>query len=176
MSTTLVLDLGYLPHRVVSWQRAICMILQSKAELIEEYDETVYEGSTLILKMPSVIRLLQQVRRKKAIRFSRMNVLTRDNWRCQYCGEKGRTRELNYDHVVPRSQGGKTVWENIVTACYECNANKGGRTPQQAGMRLRKKPVKPKSLPVTAIHFDPTDTLPEAWVNYVFWHGKLEQS
>jgi len=174
MSRTLVLDLGYQPHRIVSWQRAVCMILQSKAEVVEEYDETVYESATFIFKMPSIIRLLRKVARKKAVRFSRMNIYTRDNWTCQYCGKRLPPRKLNYDHVIPRSQGGTTVWENIVTSCFPCNDRKRDRTPQQAGMRLRKQPVKPKSLPVIAIHFDASDTLPDVWRNYVYWHGKLE--
>lgn len=175
MSSTLVLDMGYMPHRIVSWQRAICMILQDKAEVVEEYDEEIYRGSTMTLKMPAVVRLLQMVKRKKHVRFSRMNVLTRDNWTCQYCGRKRSTKDLNYDHVVPRSQGGTTVWENIVTSCYPCNDKKKNRTPEQAGMKLRKQPVKPSSLPVVAFHLEASDSFPDAWRNWVYWHGKLEQ-
>jgi 5-methylcytosine-specific restriction endonuclease McrA len=175
MDRTLVLDLGYQPHRIVSWQRAITMLFQGKVEVVEEYDEIVYSGHTLVLRMPAVVRLLQKVARRKAVRFSRMNVLARDNWTCQYCGHKFPTRALNYDHVIPRSQGGKTGWENIVTACYGCNDRKANRTPRQAGMRLLRQPVKPTSLPVVALHFDPASSIPEAWANWVYWHGELEQ-
>jgi 5-methylcytosine-specific restriction endonuclease McrA len=175
MDRTLVLDLGYQPHRIVSWQRAITMLFQGKVEVVEEYDEIVYSGRTLVLRMPAVVRLLQRVARRKAVRFSRMNVLARDNWTCQYCGRRFPTRELNYDHVIPRSQGGKTGWENIVSACYGCNDRKANRTPRQAGMRLIKQPVKPASLPVIALHFDPAGSIPEAWANWVYWHGELEQ-
>jgi len=183
-SQCLVLDLGYQPHRIVSWQRAVSLLFQHKAEVVESYDEALMTpdqadrakeyGWTFVLKMPAVIRLLRAVARKKAVRFSRMNVLTRDNWTCQYCGKRLSTRKLNYDHVTPRSRGGKTVWENIVTACYPCNDRKRDRTPQQAGMRLKRTPVKPRSLPVVALHIDASDSLPDQWASWVYWHGALE--
>jgi len=174
MSRTLVLDQGYQPHRIVSWQRAVTMLFQEKVEVVEEYDETIYSGATFTMKMPAVIRLLRTVARKKAVRFSRMNVLTRDNWTCQYCGRRLTTRKLNYDHVTPRSQGGKTVWENIVTSCYPCNDRKRDRTPEKAGMQLKKRPVKPRTLPVVAFHIEASDSIPDAWRNFVYWHGALE--
>lgn len=175
MERTLVLDLGYQPHRIVSWQRAVTMLFQGKVEIVEEYEEEIYRSTTAVMKMPAVIRLLNKVRNKKAVRFSRMNVLTRDHWTCQYCGKKLSTKKLNYDHVVPRCQGGKTVWTNIVTSCYPCNGRKRDRTPEQAGMKLIKKPIQPKSLPVMAFHVDPGESIPEAWANWVYWHGKLEE-
>ena len=171
---TLVLDLGFQPHRVVSWQRAVILCLTKKAEAVEDYDEVIYDSDTFVMKMPAVIRLLSKIGRKKAIRFSRMNILTRDKWQCQYCGERFKTRKLNYDHVTPRSQGGKTVWENIAASCYPCNAKKGGRTPQQAGMTLLSQPYRPKSLPVVSFHLEETDSIPDAWRNWCYWHGKLE--
>lgn len=175
MSRTLVLDMGCQPHRIVSWQRAVTMLFQGKVEVVEEYDETIYSSMTFTMKMPAVIRLLRKVARKKAVKFSRMNVLTRDDWTCQYCGKRLPTKKLNYDHVVPRSQGGKTVWENIVTSCYDCNDRKRDRTPQQAGMHLRKPPVKPRSLPVVAFHVDAGDSIPDAWRNFIYWHGALDE-
>lgn len=175
MSRTLVLDMGYQPHRIVSWQRAVTMLFQGKVEIVEEYDETIYSGVTFTMQMPAVVRLLRKVARKKAVKFSRMNVLTRDDWTCQYCGKRLPTKKLNYDHVIPRSQGGKTVWENIVTSCYDCNDRKRDRTPQQAGMHLRKPPVKPRSLPVVAFHVDAGDSIPDAWRNFIYWHGALDE-
>jgi 5-methylcytosine-specific restriction endonuclease McrA len=182
---TLVLDQGYQPHRIVEWTRAVALIFQEKAELVEEYDEPLLtpdqeararaDGWTLIFKMPAVIRLLNRVRRKKSVKFSRLNVLTRDHWVCQYCGQRFTTKKLNYDHVIPRSRGGKTVWENIVSACYDCNAKKDNRTPKEARMHLLKKPVKPRSLPVVAFHLDSSESIPEAWRSWVYWHGELEQ-
>lgn len=186
MSTrTLVLDQGYQPHRIVDWTRAVALLFQQKAELIKSYDEPLLtptqaekaedNGWTFVIKMPAVIRLLRSVSRKKIVRFSRMNVLTRDNWQCQYCGRKFPTNKLNYDHVIPRSQGGKTVWENIVSSCYTCNEKKENRTPQQARMRLIKQPERPKSLPVIAFHIDSTDNIPDAWASWMYWNSKLEE-
>jgi 5-methylcytosine-specific restriction endonuclease McrA len=173
-SNVLVLDMGYQPHRIVSWQRAVTMLFRNVAEIVEEYDEEL-RSVTFVMKVPAVIRLLKKVGRKRAVKFSRMNVLLRDKWQCQYCGEKLPTRKLNYDHVIPRKLGGKTTWENIVASCFPCNDKKGGRTPEQAHMQLLRKPAKPKSLPVVAFHIDASETIPEAWVNWVYWHGKLEE-
>jgi 5-methylcytosine-specific restriction endonuclease McrA len=188
MSTrTLVLDQGYQPHRIISWQRAVSLFFQEKCEIIETYDEDLMTpeqasraeecGWTVVLKVPAVVRLLSRVRRKKAVRFSRLNILTRDDWTCQYCGVRhfGQPKKLNYDHVIPRSRGGRTVWENIVTSCIPCNSKKDNRTPQEAGMHLRKQPYKPRSLPVAAFHIDTSGGLPSAWRDYIFWRGELEQ-
>jgi 5-methylcytosine-specific restriction endonuclease McrA len=183
-ASTLVLDIGYQPHRVIPWQRAVALIFDQKAEVVDSYDEELMtpaqasraqaNGWTLVLKVPAVVRLLQRVARKKAVRFSRMNVLTRDNWTCCYCGRKLPTNKLNYDHVVPRSQGGRTVWENIVTSCLACNSRKENRTPQQAGMRLLRPPVKPKSLPVVALHFEAGSSVPDVWRSWCYWNVELE--
>lgn len=183
-SRTLVLDQGYQPHRIVSWQRAVALLFQEKVELVEAYDELLMTpeqaakareyGWTFAIHVPAVVRLINRVRRKKAVRFSRINVLTRDDWSCQYCGTRLPSKKLNYDHVLPRSRGGKTVWENIVSCCYPCNAKKDNRTPEEARMNLRKHPYKPRSLPVVAFHLDAADTVPEAWRSYIYWHGELE--
>jgi 5-methylcytosine-specific restriction endonuclease McrA len=171
---TLVLDQGYQPHRVISWQRAVCMIFDGKVEVVEEYDEAVRSVS-ISIKMPAVVRLLRTLAgRKRAIKFSRINVAMRDDFRCQYCGRQRRLRQLTYDHVIPKCQGGKTNWENIVMACYDCNERKGRHTPEQVGMRLRRSPVKPKWLPVVAFRVESSSSIPEAWANWVYWHGRLE--
>lgn len=170
----LVLDQGYQPHRIVSWQRAVTMLCRAVAEVVEVYDDEEICSVTMTMKMPAVIRLLRRIGRKRAVKFSRINVLTRDHFRCQYCGRKLQVRRLTYDHVVPRSQGGRTVWENIVTCCIPCNAKKGGRTPEQAGMHLIHKPYKPDSLPVVALHLDLQD-IPSAWASYLYWNTALEE-
>jgi 5-methylcytosine-specific restriction endonuclease McrA len=182
---TLVLNRGYQPHDIVSWRDAVDLIFKDKAEVVKEYDEPLMtdsqieraraDGWTLLIKMPAVVRLLGRVKRKKAVKFSRVNVLTRDNFTCQYCGKRFPVRKLNYDHVVPRSRGGRTVWENIVSCCYPCNARKDNRTPAEARMKLRKPPIKPKSLPIVAYHFDAGGSIPEAWHSFVYWHAELEQ-
>lgn len=172
---TLVLDQGYQPHRVISWRRAVEMLFDGKVEVLEEYDEDIRSVS-ITIRMPAVVRLLRAVRgRKRGLKFSRMNVAVRDEFRCQYCEQRFALSKLTYDHVVPRSQGGRTCWDNIVMACNECNAKKGGRTPQQARMRLRKPPVKPTWLPVVAFRLDPVMSIPDAWANWLYWHGSLQE-
>jgi 5-methylcytosine-specific restriction endonuclease McrA len=165
----LVLSAGMEPHRIVPWQKAIQMFFLGKVEVLEEYDEILYRSPTLVIRMPAVVRLLRVVRGiKRAIKFSRINVFTRDRFTCQYCGTKKRMRELNYDHVVPRHLGGRTTWENIVSSCYPCNSRKKNRTPEMAGMTLLSIPVKPKSLPLTT-HLDLGPRVPAAWADYVAW-------
>jgi 5-methylcytosine-specific restriction endonuclease McrA len=155
-----------MPHKVISWQDAVTLLYLDKVDVLEAYDEIVASPS-LTIRMPAVVRLKKPVGSvKRGVKFSRINVLTRDGFRCQYCGAKKRMSELNYDHVVPRAQGGKTVWENIVTACYDCNDAKRDRTPEQAGMRLLKRPVKPRTLPLTALPVDLRNA-PQAWASYV---------
>jgi 5-methylcytosine-specific restriction endonuclease McrA len=172
---TLVLDQGYQPHRIVSWQRAVVMLFDGKVEVVEEYDEDIRSVSVTI-KMPAVVRMLRAMRgKKRGIKFSRINVATRDGFSCQYCSVKLPLRKLTYDHVVPRSQGGRTTWENIVMACYDCNEAKSDRTPAQAGMRLARTPVKPTWLPVIAFRVDPASSVPDAWSNWLYWHGTMPE-
>ncbi len=106
--------------------------------MLEEYDEEI-RAISLSLRTPAVIRLKKGgATIKHVVRFSRINVYTRDGFRYQYCSEKKSMRDLNYDHVIPRARGGRTIWENIVTSCYACNDRKGGRNPEEAGMRARR--------------------------------------
>jgi 5-methylcytosine-specific restriction endonuclease McrA len=143
----LVLDQGYAPHRVVNWQRAICLVFGGKVEVLEEYDEVVRSPS-LAIRMPAVVRLLTSTRRRpRVVRFSRFNVLLRDDFMCQYCGQKPHARELTVDHVTPRAKGGATRWNNVVAACRACNHQKGSRTPDEARMRLLRPPREPRFLP-----------------------------
>jgi 5-methylcytosine-specific restriction endonuclease McrA len=162
---TLLLNAWMMPHKIISWQDAITMMFLNKVEVLEAYDEEI-ASPTLSIRMPAVVRLKKAAGgAKRGVKFSRINVFTRDGFRCQYCGEKKAMGELNYDHVVPRMQGGKTVWENIVSACYPCNNKKRNRTPEQAGMTLLSKPVKPKSLPMAPVVID-AQKIPPAWSGY----------
>lgn len=172
---TLVLTHTYEPHRVVSWQKAITMFFDGKVEVLSEYDEDIRSVS-LTVKMPAVVRLVRAVRHpRRGVKFSRANVLARDSFTCQYCARKATPRDLTFDHVVPRSQGGRTMWENIVTACARCNTRKGGRTPEQAGMRLAKRPVRPKELPLMFLKLDFGRGVPEAWKSWMWWQSELTE-
>jgi 5-methylcytosine-specific restriction endonuclease McrA len=163
---TLMLTPWMMPHKIISWQRAVVLTYLKKVEVLETWDEEL-RGPSASMKAPAVVRLTKgAVSTKQSVRFSRINVFSRDGFRCQYCGAKKPLRQLNYDHVVPRVKGGKTVWENIVTSCYACNDRKGSRTPEEAGMKLLRKPFKPASLPVVPpIRLDEGD-VPELWQPY----------
>jgi len=163
---TLLLNCWGLPHAILTWMDAITLVHVDKAIVLEEYDETVSSPSTTMF-VPAVMQLKRMVPAvKRGVKFSKVNVFTRDGWRCQYCGVRFAMNELNYDHVVPRKQGGKTTWENIVTSCYACNGRKAGRTPEQAGMRPLRRPARPHALPLHAVYV-PTATLPEPWMPYL---------
>ena len=159
----LVLDANYTPVRIVSWERAVCLLYDNKCEVVEEFDE-VLRSPSMSMRMPSIIRMRKVARnRKLSIKFSRNNMMLRDGGACAYCGDDTLApHELNYDHVLPRSRGGKTNWENCVMSCYPCNARKADRTPAEAGMPLRKVPQKPRWLPVVHKKFD-LKTVPESW-------------
>jgi len=170
---TLVLSQGYAPVKVVPWQRAMTLLFLGKVEVIEEYDEEVHSVH-IVFKMPAVVRLLSAFKRhKKPTKFSRINIYGRDKYRCQYCGERVSLSNGTYDHVTPRSQGGTTVWSNIVTCCEPCNSRKANRTPEQAGMRLRNKPIQPKAVPIQMFTIRSTEA-PDAWREYLYWTGSLE--
>lgn len=169
---TLLLSQSYEPIKVISWQRAFTLLTLGKVEVLEEYDRNI-RTINLVFKMPAVVRLLRAFRRhRKPVKFSRVNIYARDKYRCQYCGDRAPIPELTYDHVVPRSQGGKTTWQNIVTCCYECNRRKANRTPEQAGIRLRQKPVQPSWVPAVSIRIA-TTSMPDAWRDYLYWTGEL---
>lgn len=170
---TLVLTQSYEPLKVVSWQRAITLLTLGKVEVVEEYEHEI-RSTHLVFKCPAVIRLLGTFRRhKKPVKFSRVNIFARDHYKCQYCGTRGKLADLTYDHVIPKSQGGKTVWKNIVTACYDCNAKKRDRTPEQAGMRLRSTPVQPKWVPSMTLRITQKNA-PDAWASYLYWTSEID--
>lgn len=162
----LVLTPWMQPHQSVSWQEAVTLMYLKKAEVLEHYDAFVSSPSVTI-QIPAVARLKKVVARVKTdVKFSRINVYTRDGFRCQYCGHKRTMKALNYDHVIPSSKGGKTVWDNIVTSCIPCNLKKGAKTPEQAGLKLIKKPTKPKSLPLSGTFLLPRE-MPDIWLPYL---------
>lgn len=171
---TLVLDQGYAPVEVVPWQRAVQLLFLNKVEVIEEYDRDI-RSTYLVIKIPSVVRLLRKFRRQcKPVKFSRVNIYGRDNYTCQYCAKRWMISGLTYDHVVPRAQGGKTTWTNIVTACSDCNTRKGGRTPAQARMKLLKQPAQPSDVPAALIAIS-RESVPDAWRDYLYWTGALDE-
>lgn len=169
---TLVLSQGFEPIKIVSWERALTLLFLGKVEVIEEYDRNV-KTTSIVIKIPSVVRLLKAFRwHKKPVKFSRVNIFGRDKYTCQYCGEKKLIRELTYDHVVPRAQGGKTEWSNITTCCGTCNHKKANRTPAQAGMKLLSPPVRPVIGPSLIVTMS-RNSMPDAWRDYLYWTEEL---
>lgn len=176
MEQTLLLNAGYEPLQVVHWQKAITLWCQGKVEIVAVHDREI-RAVSFSMKLPSVIRLLRRIRvRRKVdyVPFSRANIYARDHHTCQYCAEKLPTAELTFDHVVPVAQGGRKDWENIVTCCIKCNRKKGGRTPAQAGMHLRRLPRKPDKAPAVRIAFGLRNA-PESWRDYVYWNVELDE-
>lgn len=172
---TLLLNSTYEPLKVISWQRAVTLMWLGKVEVIRTYDRDI-RSVTFKIRMPAVVRLLRFIRRKRPqISFSRRNLFARDANSCQYCGAKHESSELTYDHVVPRSMGGKTDWQNIVTCCINCNRRKGGRTPEQAGMRLLRAPRRPERLPGVLTVTIGLSSAPDAWRDFLYWNVQLDE-
>jgi 5-methylcytosine-specific restriction endonuclease McrA len=166
MSQVLVLNATYEPLNVVSLRRAVVLLLKEKAEVVEAAEAWLRAERT-VLRVPLVIRLVCYVRipRGFSLPLSRRTVLARDQYACQYCGAQPGRANLTIDHVVPRSRGGETGWENVVTACGPCNRRKGGRTPEEAGMPILHRPSRPRYLAITWLTGVAT---PEAWEKYLF--------
>jgi 5-methylcytosine-specific restriction endonuclease McrA len=172
MEQVLLLNITYEPLKVINWKRAITLLLLGKVEVLEEYGREVHSVSFTV-KLPSVVRLLRLVKRPKSpVKFSRQNIYARDKYRCQYCGKRFPNEEFTYDHVIPKSRGGKTEWENIVTCCVFCNRKKGGRTPNEARMKLIRKPSRPKWLPALKITIG-VNEVPKSWRDYLYWNVEL---
>jgi 5-methylcytosine-specific restriction endonuclease McrA len=159
----LVLNASYEPLNVCSVRRAVVLVLKEKAELVEQASRTV-RSESVTLPHPVVIRLVTYVslpRDKRRRRITRRAVFARDSWTCQYCGTGA---HLTVDHVVPRSRGGETKWENIVTSCAPCNRRKGNRMPVETGMHPRKAPRAPG--PTVFIRVA-APVIPPTWKQYL---------
>lgn len=158
----LVLNTTYEPVNVCSARRAIMLLLKGKAEALETAG-TVMHSERAVFAVPTVIRLLHYVRlpRSEHRRLSRRAILARDGFRCQYCGS---TRHLTMDHIVPRSRGGQTSWENVVTSCAPCNVRKGACLPSEVGMSPARRPRPP--LPGDFV-LASQRAVPEAWLPYL---------
>ncbi|MFQ5456169.1 MAG: HNH endonuclease [Nitrospirota bacterium] len=176
MNAALLLNSTYEPLKVINWKRAIILLCQGKVEVLEVYDREI-RGVSVSFKLPSVLRLLKIVKinnRHRKIKFSRLNIFTRDRYQCQYCGKRFNTHDLTFDHVMPIAKGGKKTWENIVTACWRCNNYKSGRTPEEAGIRLIRTPAKPtwtQSLTITI----GIKNKPDSWRDYLYWNLELDK-
>lgn len=200
-SSVLVLNRQYMAVHVVDVRRAFGLLMRELAEVIHiedgqyaNYDfESWREISELKaefkephedwirsvnfeIQVPRVLRLLHFDRvPKQRVRLNRRNLFARDGNRCQYCGKSFATSELSIDHVIPCCHGGDTSWENVVCACVKCNVRKGGRTPQQAGMTLYRKPARPKRSPLLAVKLgNPKYASWKTFLNAAYWSVDLK--
>jgi len=167
MTQVLVLNATYEPLSIVSVRRAVLLLLKEKAEIVEAA-QAYLRSERVQLPLPLVIRLVCYVRlpHRLSLPVSRRTVLARDNYACQYCGEQPGKALLTVDHVVPRSRGGETCWENVVTACGPCNRRKGNRTPEEARMPVRQTPRRPRYLALTLLEGGNGH---EAWDKYMYF-------
>jgi len=167
MNQVLVLNATYEPLNVISVRRAVLLLLKEKAEIVEAAGAWLH-SQQVALPVPLVIRLVCYVRipRNFSLPLSRRTVLARDHCTCQYCGERLPKAVLTMDHVLPRSRGGETCWENVVTACASCNRRKGGRTPEEARMPLLREPRRPRYLALTLLE---EASAPQAWNKYMYF-------
>lgn len=184
---TLVLDSRFRPHAIFPWERAVNLMIDAKVVVLAQYEEVLamidvsqHKGlreslrnhiptdcTRIEVKVPAVVQLVRKTPdRKKGVKFSPENVMLRDNFTCAYCRRKLPIKALNKDHVLPRAQGGHTTWTNVVASCYECNNKKGGRTPEQAGMKLWTVPTVPVQLPLIGPRLEGRE-IPEEWRPYL---------
>lgn len=163
---SLVLNSSYEPLQFTSARRALVLSMLGKAEVVEA-DGFFIHTATTSFRLPTVIRLNRYVKRpyKSYISFSKRNVIRRDNHTCQYCGVKG--VDMTIDHVIPRSKNGESTWENVVTACRRCNLNKGSRALAETGMKLIRRPVKPKFLLFANTPRNAPPSHIESWARYM---------
>ena len=163
--------LSYFPLSLWSWQDAIKAVCLDRVNILEQYDRSVRSPSFEI-KLPSVVSLKTYVKPARNPAFTRFNVFLRDRFQCQYCGAD---EDLTFDHVIPRSRGGKTTWENVVAACAPCNLLKGGRLAHQCGMNPRHRPHRPS---VNELRNNgrlfPPNYLHDSWADYLYWDSELE--
>lgn len=165
--------LSYFPLSLWSWQDAIRAICRDAVVVVSEYEQIVRSPSHEI-RLPSVLALKEYVPTKPMPAFTRFNVFLRDQWECQYCGEPFGTHQLTFDHVIPRSRGGRTAWDNIVAACQECNLTKGSKLPKECGMFPRTHPRQPTmyELQANGKRFPP-NFLHKSWGDFLYWDTEL---
>ena len=163
--------LSYYPLSLWSWQDSIKSVFLDRVVIVSQYDRVISSPS-FSMKLPSVIALKSYIRPQSNPNFTRFNVFLRDKFMCQYCGSK---KELTFDHLLPRSKGGKTDWRNVVTACSSCNVKKGGRLFINAGMTLNQIPYQPttEDLHKNGKNFPP-NYLHKSWIDYLYWDVELE--
>ena len=164
MKPVLVLDSSYRPIKQISWKKAMTLYFQEKIEVIKEYEDTWIRSPRKKFKLPSVIRLIDYIFRLPwGIRLTRTNLYIRDKGQCQYCSKKLNKGRFTLDHVIPKSKGGKTDWNNLVVSCEKCNIKKGDQSLKDVGYSLNQKPCQPKS----GFLFTTLEEAPPDWLDFL---------
>ncbi len=163
--------LSYYPLSLWHWQEVVKAVFLDRVNIVSYYDRVVH-SPTMAMRLPSVVSLKTYVRPALYPAFTRFNVFLRDRFTCQYCGSG---EELTFDHLIPRSRGGLTRWDNVVTACAPCNLKKGGKLPEEANMFPAQMPRRPT---VFELHRNgrafPPNFLHESWLDFLYWDTELE--
>lgn len=163
--------LSYYPLSLWPWQDAVKAVFLDRVDILAEYDHVV-RSQRMEIRVPSVVVLREYIRPRKRVAFTRFNLFLRDEFSCQYCGAK---QDLTFDHVLPRKLGGVTSWENVVAACAPCNLRKGSQTLREAGLKLRKPPVRPDAEQLRNLgRRFPPNHLHESWLDYLYWDTELD--
>lgn len=165
--------LSYFPLSLWCWQDALKAVFLDRVEVVAQY-ETKVRSPRFEMRLPSVVSLKTYVNHARTPAFTRFNVFLRDSFTCQYCGSNSRD-QLTFDHVTPRSRGGRTTWDNIVAACSTCNIKKGGRTAAEAHMHPARKPGRPTMFELNQRgRAFPPHYLHESWQDFLYWDSELE--
>lgn len=166
--------LSYFPLSLWSWQEALKAVFLDRVAVVSEY-EIKARSPSQEFALPSVIALKEYIPMNRRPAFTRFNVFLRDGFTCQYCGTRMAAEELTFDHVVPRCRGGRTTWENVVTACSPCNLVKGHKLPKHARMFPMREPARPTchTLQENGRSFPP-NFLHESWRDFLYWDSELE--
>jgi 5-methylcytosine-specific restriction endonuclease McrA len=163
--------LSYYPLSLWPWQDAIKAVFLDRVTIIAEYDAVVHSQRET-MKIPSVVVLKEFIKPQKRVAFTRFNLFLRDEFCCQYCSAKG---DLTFDHVIPRSRGGVTSWENVVAACSPCNLKKANKSLRESGLQLKRPPRRPSPEDMHSVgRRFPPGHLHKSWLDFLYWDAELE--
>ena len=166
--------LSYFPLSTWSWKDSLKAVFLERVNVVSEYDQVVRSPS-IEFKLPSIISLKDFVPLPDKVAFTRFNVFLRDKFICQYCSKSFKVEELTFDHVLPRSKGGKTIWENVVTSCRKCNTLKGNRSLKKIGLKLKRSPFTPDHYQLKELgRMFPPNFLHKSWNDFLYWDSELE--
>ena len=167
--------LSYFPLSVWCWQDTVKAVFLDRVQIISEYDREIHSPG-FTMRLPSVIALKEYIPTSRRPAFTRFNVFLRDCFACQYCGARFSTPDLTFDHVIPKSRGGRTTWFNVVTACGSCNLQKGNMLCHEIKMFPRQEPFAPNSFQLQENgRAFPPNYLHESWRDYLYWDSVLEE-